>query len=53
LEASFRRAHLRHEFEYNSDGEIARIKQVTAGYGKSPSSTVLEKLRTGPDASSM
>ena len=38
------------EFEYNSDGEIARIKQVTAGYGKvAVIDQLLEKLRTGPD----
>ena len=38
------------EFEYNSAGEIARIKQVTAGYGKvAVIDQLLEKLRTGPD----
>src|SRR5580658_5646914 len=38
------------EFEYNSDGEIERIKQVTAGYGKvAVVDQLLEKLRTGPD----
>ena len=38
------------EFEYNADGEIERIKQVTAGYGKvAVVDQLLEKLRTGPD----
>ncbi len=38
------------EFEYNADGEIERIKQVTAGYGKvAVIDQLLEKLRTGPD----
>jgi HAD superfamily phosphoserine phosphatase-like hydrolase len=38
------------EFEYNSDGEIERIKQVTAGYGKvAVIDQLLETLRTGPD----
>ena len=38
------------EFEYNDAGEIERIKQVTAGYGKvAVIDQLLEKLRTGPD----
>src|SRR5215469_14024008 len=38
------------EFEYNEAGEIERIKQVTAGYGKvAVIEQLLEKLRTGPD----
>ena len=38
------------EFEYNPAGEIDRIKQVTAGYGKvAVIDQLLEKLRTGPD----
>jgi HAD superfamily phosphoserine phosphatase-like hydrolase len=38
------------EFEYNADGEIERIKQVTAGYGKvAVIDSLLEKLKTGPD----
>ena len=38
------------EFEYNTDGEIERIKQVTAGYGKvAVIDQLLEKLKTGPD----
>lgn len=38
------------EFEYNADGEIERIKQVTAGYGKvAVIDQLLEKLKTGPD----
>ena len=38
------------EFEYNAAGEIERIKQVTAGYGKvAVIDQLLEKLRTGPD----
>jgi HAD superfamily phosphoserine phosphatase-like hydrolase len=38
------------EFEYNAVGEIERIKQVTAGYGKvAVIDQLLEKLRTGPD----
>ena len=38
------------EFEYNAEGEIERIKQVTAGYGKvAVIDQLLEKLRTGPD----
>ena len=38
------------EFEYNADGEIERIKQVTAGYGKvAVIDQLLEQLRTGPD----
>ncbi len=38
------------EFEYNADGEIERIKQVTAGYGKvAVIDQLLEKLQTGPD----
>jgi len=38
------------EFEYNPDGEIERIKQVTAGYGKvAVIDHLLEQLKTGPD----
>ena len=38
------------EFEYNADGEIERIKQVTAGYGKvAVIDQLLDTLRTGPD----
>jgi HAD superfamily phosphoserine phosphatase-like hydrolase len=38
------------EFEYNTEGEIERIKQVTAGYGKvAVIDQLLETLRTGPD----
>ncbi len=38
------------EFEYNADGEIERIKQVTAGYGKvAVIDQLLEKLKVGPD----
>jgi HAD superfamily phosphoserine phosphatase-like hydrolase len=38
------------EFEYNAAGEIERIKQVTAGYGKvAVIEQLLEKLKTGPD----
>jgi HAD superfamily phosphoserine phosphatase-like hydrolase len=38
------------EFEYNAEGEIERIKQVTAGYGKvAVIDELLETLRTGPD----
>ena len=38
------------EFEYNAAGEIERIKQVTASYGKvAVIDQLLEKLRTGPD----
>jgi len=38
------------EFEYNSAGEVERIKQVTAGYGKvAVIDQLLETLRTGPD----
>ena len=38
------------EFEYNAEGEIERIKQVTAGYGKvAVIDQLLETLRTGPD----
>jgi HAD superfamily phosphoserine phosphatase-like hydrolase len=38
------------EFEYNDSGEIQRIKQVTAGYGKvAVIDQLLETLRTGPD----
>jgi len=38
------------EFEYNGSGEIERIKQVTAGYGKvAVIDQLLEKLKTGPD----
>jgi HAD superfamily phosphoserine phosphatase-like hydrolase len=38
------------EFEYNQQGEIERILQVTAGYGKvAVIDQLLENLRTGPD----
>lgn len=38
------------EFEYNADGAIERIKQVTAGYGKvAVVDQLLEKLKVGPD----
>lgn len=38
------------EFEYDDSGEIERIKQVTAGYGKvAVIDQLLEKLKTGPD----
>ena len=38
------------EFEYNADGYIDRIKQVTAGYGKvAVIDTLLENLKVGPD----
>ena len=38
------------EFEYNKHGEIERILQVTAGYGKvAVIDQLLENLRTGPD----
>ncbi len=38
------------EFEYSAAGEIERIKQVTAGYGKvAVIDQLLETLRTGPD----
>jgi len=38
------------EFEYNESGEIERIKQVTAGYGKvAVIDQLLDQLRTGPD----
>jgi HAD superfamily phosphoserine phosphatase-like hydrolase len=38
------------EFEYNAAGEIERIKQVTAGYGKvAVIDQLLEELKTGPD----
>jgi len=38
------------EFEYNEAGEIERIKQVTAGYGKvAVIDQLLDQLRTGPD----
>ena len=38
------------EFEYNSSGEIERILQVTAGYGKvAVIDQLLEKLKVGPD----
>ena len=38
------------EFEYNADGAIERIKQVTAGYGKvAVIDNLLEKLKIGPD----
>jgi HAD superfamily phosphoserine phosphatase-like hydrolase len=38
------------EFEYNANGEIERILQVTAGYGKvAVVDKLLEELKTGPD----
>jgi HAD superfamily phosphoserine phosphatase-like hydrolase len=38
------------EFEYNKNGEIERILQVTAGYGKvAVIDQLLEELKTGPD----
>src|SRR5580658_1501445 len=38
------------EFEYNADGAIERIKQVTAGYGKvAVIDHLLEVLKTGSD----
>jgi HAD superfamily phosphoserine phosphatase-like hydrolase len=38
------------EFEYNANGEIERILQVTAGYGKvAVVDQLLEKLKIGPD----
>lgn len=38
------------EFEYNAQGEIERILQVTAGYGKVAAvDQLLEKLKIGPD----
>lgn len=38
------------EFEYNERGEIERIVQVTAGYGKVAAiDRLLEELKTGPD----
>ncbi len=38
------------EFEYNSKGEIERILQVTAGYGKvAVIDKLLDELKTGPD----
>jgi len=38
------------EFEYNADGAIERIKQVTAGYGKvAVVDRLLENLKVGPD----
>ena len=38
------------EFEYNADGYIERIKQVTAGYGKvAVIDQLLERLKIGPD----
>lgn len=38
------------EFEYNGDGAIERIKQVTAGYGKvAVIDRLLEELKVGPD----
>jgi HAD superfamily phosphoserine phosphatase-like hydrolase len=38
------------EFEYNADGYIERIKQVTAGYGKVAAiDRLLETLKVGPD----
>ena len=51
MKASFRPDHIfGTEFEYNADGEIERIKQVTAGYGKvAVIDQLLETLRTGPD----
>jgi len=38
------------EFEYNAEGGIERIRQVTAGYGKVAAiDRLLEKLKVGPD----
>src|SRR5246127_2490070 len=38
------------EFEYNADGGIERIKQVTAGYGKvAVVDRLVENLKGGPD----
>ena len=38
------------EFEYNAEGAIERIMQVTAGYGKvAVADQLLEKLKVGPD----
>ncbi len=38
------------EFEYNADGAVERIKQVTAGYGKvAVIDRLLENLKVGPD----
>ena len=38
------------EFEYNADGAIERIKQVTAGYGKvAVVDRLVENLKVGPD----
>ena len=38
------------EFEYNGEGYIERIKQVTAGYGKvAVIDQLLERLKIGPD----
>jgi hypothetical protein len=38
------------EFEYAPSGEISRITQVTAGYGKvAVLDSLLERLKTGPD----
>jgi HAD superfamily phosphoserine phosphatase-like hydrolase len=38
------------EFDYNANGEIERVKQVTAGYGKvAVVDQLAEKLRTGAD----
>jgi len=38
------------EFEYNDEGYIERIKQVTAGYGKvAVIDQLLERLKIGPD----
>jgi HAD superfamily phosphoserine phosphatase-like hydrolase len=38
------------EFEYDGDGAIERIKQVTAGYGKvAVIDRLLEELKIGPD----
>jgi HAD superfamily phosphoserine phosphatase-like hydrolase len=38
------------EFEYNADGAIERIRQVTAGYGKvAVIDRLLETLKVGPD----
>jgi len=38
------------EFEYTASGEISRITQVTAGYGKvAVLDQLMERLKTGPD----
>ena len=38
------------EFDYNTDGSIERIRQVTAGYGKvAVIDRLLESLKVGPD----